>query len=213
MKKVFIKENKSGVIQSLIASVLFLVILEPLINIIKGVATKGISALVDYFYYSCSQTNGMISLCMLAVYMLSAFVSREIVEAINLYKAVFPTSSRSNKESAFQNTENTESSLMDQVATIQKLKRKEKILDILYKSLCMFCVVVQVLFFLYFTVYRFAPAIIRESFDRTIIQITPYTEREKIELMQSNWVCMDTKADYDLIVDEINNIREENGLK
>lgn len=68
MKKTFTKENRAGVIQSLVASILFLVILEPLIRLIKGIATKGILALVDYFYYSCSQINGTI-FCALLLHM------------------------------------------------------------------------------------------------------------------------------------------------
>lgn len=144
-------------------------------------------------------------MCTITAYALTVFIGREIREIIDLYKAAFPT----NKKSVPQNTENSVDSLLEHAVTIQR----EKMLDVLYKGLCIFCVTVQVLFFLNFIVYQCFPAIVRESFDRCIIQITPYTERGKIELMQSNWVCMNTKADYDLIVAEINIIQEENGLK
>lgn len=213
MKKLFAKSDVNGVKQSLIASFLFLLILEPLVNLIKGIATKGILALVDYFYYSCSRINGTIFLCTFAAYMVAVFISREIKGIVRLYKDAFPANKESDKEFVSQNTENTIDSLIEQVNTIQGLKRKKKMLDVLHKGLCIFCIVVQILFFFNFIVYQCFPAIIRESFDRCIIQITPYTEREKIELMQSDWICMDTKADYDLISAEINNIKEENGLK
>ena len=57
------------------------------------------------------------------------------------------------------------------------------------------------------------PTIFKESFDRRIIQITPYVESGKIDLLKSNWACMETKDDYMVIAEEMHSILIENGLK
>lgn len=212
----FLKENRLGVMQSLIASVLFLLIIEPLIHIVRDMLSKGLAALVDYFYYSCSRADGIIFLSTIAMYVVIYFILQTIFE---MCKNIFSEDHKvkePSKESKSQPQENT----VDRINQIVKLSidleksiKREKRLDLTLKGMSIICIIIYVLFFLNIMIYQCFPVAVKASFDRCITQITPYVKDEKIEILRSDWVCMETKEDYDAIVEEINRIQEEHNLK
>ena len=51
------------------------------------------------------------------------------------------------------------------------------------------------------------------KFSRDITKIAPYVEERDIKLLQSDWVRMRSKSDYDEIYEKINEIVETNELK
>ena len=52
-----------------------------------------------------------------------------------------------------------------------------------------------------------------ERFNRNIVQITPYVEKEEVDILLSEWVSMETKSDYDAIYARISEIKQKNNLK
>lgn len=214
--KLFKNENWPGVKQSLIASVLFLIILDPLINLIKDIAAKGLVALVDYFFYSCGHISSATFLCTIAILVFSTMVAQETKEVADSYKAVVSSNEKmekADKKSTHQSADNAADSFAEKTISKYKLKQKLKLLMFVFKGLYVFLTTMYILIFLFVTVYQCFPAIINETFDRSITQIAPYVEDEKIEIMRSDWVSMKTKADFDVINKEIGRIREENNLK
>lgn len=212
----FLKENRLGVMQSLIASVLFLLIIEPLIHIVRDMLSKGLAALVDYFYYSCSRADGIIFLSTIAMYAVVYFVVKIILD---MCKNIF-SESHKKKERTKELKSQPQENAVDQIDQIVKLSmdleksiKREKRLDLTLRGMSIVCIIIYVLFFLNITIYQCFPVAVKASFDRCITQITPYVENEKIEILQSDWVCMETKEDYDVIVEEINRIQEEHNLK
>lgn len=60
--------------------------------------------------------------------------------------------------------------------------------------------------------YVFMPVKLWHDFQIDIIQITPYCDLKTVNELQSKWVCMKSKEDYDAIKNVITVIQEENNL-
>lgn len=213
--KLLKNKNWPGVKQSLIASVLFLIILDPLINLIKDVAAKGLVALVDYFFYSCGHFGSATFLCTIAILVFSTMVAQETKEVADSYKTVVSSNEKMekvDKKSTHQSADNAADSFAEKTISEYKLKQKLKLLMFVFKGLYVFLTTMYILIFLFVTVYQCFPAVINETFDKTITQITPYVKEEKIEMMRSDWVSMKTKDDFDAINEELLRIREEHDL-
>ena len=50
------------------------------------------------------------------------------------------------------------------------------------------------------------------KFEQDIIKVTPYVEEKDIEKLKSDWVCMRSKSDYDVLYEYIDKIKTENKL-
>lgn len=210
------KKHIGGIGQSLIASILFLLIFEPIIQIGKDFTSKGLIALVDYFYYSCGHASGIAFLSTLSVYALTVFICHEIISIIKTVKAAFPKGKERKKphtDSRESNSENKSDSIVVLSREIEKLERKTKTLDRIMIGLVIVSIMCYMLFFLNAVVYQCLPVLVKESFNRSITQITPYVESEQIDLLKSNWANMKSKDDYEVIQEEIDCILIENSLK
>lgn len=93
MKKLFTKSDANGIKQSLIASFIFLVLLEPIIQIGRNLSKGIIDALVDYFYWSCSNVSYA---SFMSYIIFLAFALYMIRDSITLYRDSF--SSNNGKE-------------------------------------------------------------------------------------------------------------------
>ena len=65
-------------------------------------------------------------------------------------------------------------------------------------------------FFMY--TYLFIPVKMWHDFQLDITQITPYCDNKEVERLQSDWVCMERKEDYEAIYNTIFTIRDTKGL-
>ena len=212
----FLKEYRPGVLQSIIASVLFLLIIEPLIHIVRGVVSKGMVALVDYFFYCCGHADGIIFLSTIAMYAVTFFVLNTIGDMCKILFSEIHKEKEPKKELKTQTQEEPVDSINQIVKKsieLEKSKRLEKRLDFVVKGMSIACIILCVLFFLNILIYQCFPVAFKVSFERRITQIIPYVEDEKIEILQSDWVCMETMEDYDALIEEIDCIREEHNLK
>ena len=68
--------------------------------------------------------------------------------------------------------------------------------------------------FLYLFIIFFVttPMELSNKFEQDIIKVTPYVEEKDIEQLKSDWVCMRSKSDYDVLYEYIDKIKTENKL-
>lgn len=217
MKKLFAKSDVNGVKQSLIASLIFLVLLEPMIQIGKNLSKGIIGALMDYFYLSCSRVNNASFVSHIVFLAFAFYMIRDFREFIKLYQGVFSTNKKKEHQHSNDEIKTAEGRELDKIVEtaieIEKKNRKSKRLEVALKVVSTFMIILYVIFFLYILIYWYMPATMHAAFDREIIQLAPYVESEEIDSLKSDWVSMTSKNDYELIVKEIYSIAIESGLK
>ena len=60
--------------------------------------------------------------------------------------------------------------------------------------------------------YTMVPIYMRNNFDLSLTQIAPYVEEQELLNVKSKWVSMETREDYQEIIEYIDNVKTENGL-
>lgn len=216
MKKFFTKDNIRGVMQSIVASILVIILLEPVIEIGKNLGRGIINSFVDYFFVSCAQVSGIKFVSYLAFFAFSWFAIGVIQYFLSA--ATSPLEKKKSVEidqstAANLSPLNSEKSLKEIRAEIDELKKQKTRAERILKIISILFIVLWVLFLFYIVVYQYIPATVNETFSRKIVQITPYVETNEIDLLKSEWVSMKGKDDYDRIAEKIENILLENDLK
>lgn len=220
MKKWLAKENINAIKVSLVACVIFAVLVEPVMQVGKNLGKGIVAALIDYFFYSCSCASGISFISTMVIYATFIFVYLSVRKLVQI---AYPSNE---KEASAKNPENPKEmategqeigQLVDKLAKtavrIDKLERKIKKQAYALKITSIVTSFAWIILLFDLAVYQYAPTLMKESFDRRITQIIPYVESQKIDLLKSDWVSMDSKEDYDKIVAEIESILAENNLK
>ncbi len=213
MKRLIKKDSLNAIWFSIVAGILLSQVFEPIIKIGKNLGDGLIVALVDYFYFSCGQANSTSFVNYIACFLFLFVVFPVVKDAITLILNFRKKEDIATSSSTEVVSEESPKTLDDLIETGIKLKAKNKRKMLYYKIVLVICAIILILTVCNVTIYKYGPTIVKESFDRRITQITPYTENEKIALLKSDWVSMKSKSDYDKIVEEINSILEENNLK
>ncbi len=78
---------------------------------------------------------------------------------------------------------------------------------------CILLAIATLMSFLLCYYWIIIPFASREQFELDISLIKPYTTEENVGKLQSEWVRMKTKSDYDKIYEIINEIKEREGLQ
>lgn len=67
---------------------------------------------------------------------------------------------------------------------------------------------------MYFLVVFFVtmPMNLQNKFEQDLVKIAPYVEEDEITQLKSDWVCMRSKPEYDVIYTTIDKIKEEYSL-
>lgn len=216
MKDLFKKDNINGIWISIVAGILLSQIFDPMIQIGKNLGKGTINALIDYFFYSCSRADNVGFANYILYFAFILMILPPIKDAVSLVWS-FRKREDTSKNTKEETIERKPKDLLDDILEIRinekKLENKRKKDMIFLKIISVICTAFLILIFCNIVIYRYMPTVFKESFDRRIIQITPYVEREKIDLLKSNWVSMETKDDYMIIAEEIHSILLENGLK
>lgn len=90
----------------------------------------------------------------------------------------------------------------------KELKKKEKEL----KHASIWLILISVLFFVVVFFYVVFPIHLKDNFDVSVKQISPFIEEQDRLKLESDWISMKSQADYEKISDYINSIKEENNL-
>lgn len=69
-----------------------------------------------------------------------------------------------------------------------------------------------VLYLSFIVIAYIAPNLLWESYKRDVTKIKPYVEQQEIEQIESDWVCMKNKEDYDAIYKFIDDIKDKHDL-
>lgn len=147
---------------------------------------------------------------------LAASSSKTIIDGLKTYKKAFDLQMKSKKygpevieeiaDAALANKENAKK--QQERKTVPELIQNGKKIG---RSAVWFIVIVLLTYF-YMGFFITAPMTISNGFKNDIIKITPYVEEYDIKKLQSDWVCMRSKADYDKIYEVINGVKKEHNL-
>ena len=216
MNDLFKKDNINGIWISIVAGILLSQIFDPLIKIGKNLGKGVINAFVDYFFYSCSNTNDTYFVNYI-LYIVFLLIILPIIK--DAFSIIIDLRKKGNVSKSLpaktpeKEAENPLSEIVDNVIKMKALDDKREKRRRFTQISSAICAIVLILSLLDVALYKYAPTIVKGTFDRCIVQITPYVEKERIDLLKSNWVSMKTKSDYDIIANEIDSILIENELK
>lgn len=73
-------------------------------------------------------------------------------------------------------------------------------------------IVIFVLYFAYIFLFNLLPHGLWTDYQRDLLKIAPYIEQQDLDIIKSNWVCMQSKEDYDNIYKRIDAIKNEYDL-
>lgn len=216
MKNLFKKDNLNGIWISIVAGILLSQIFDPMIQIGKNLGKGVINALVDYFFYSCGKANDT-DFANYILYMAFLLIALPVIK--DTFSLILDLSKKEDVSKSLptktpgEEIKDSRSKVIDNAIKIKELDNKREKKRRSLRALSIICAIVLVLAFGDIVLYKYAPTIFKGTFDRCIIQITPYVDNKRIDLLKSSWVSMETKSDYEMIAKEIDSILIENGLK
>lgn len=184
--KQWLRQNRDNIISGIIASIIF-TILPKIISMTPAFGGSIYSLLVNIIYsYSASWNSEMMSSLIFSMFF-------ALVLSSTVIRIVFNCNNR-RREKRYNNEETISKE-------IAKIKKRIKV----YKSIrCLFTVI--------FILFIYYPMVLFHRFENDLIAIRPYIRDEEYYLIQSNWVQMKSKDDYDEIYERINDVIQQNGL-
>ena len=209
MKKLFSKEGIGSVFQSLVASLIVIYLIQPTIEIGKNLGKGIIKSFFDYFFYSCARASGIDfvnyiafnAILWFAFYMIDHFLSTGFPRT---EKKKFTKDNEGKNNDV--NPQNSRKHPKDPKSEIERLERMLKIISTI-------ATIVWVLFLCNIIIFQYAPVVVKNTFDRRVVQVTPYIEAEEVDLLKSEWVSMESREDYVLISKKIDDILAKNNLE
>ncbi|HAN20404.1 MAG: hypothetical protein A2Y15_08605 [Clostridiales bacterium GWF2_36_10] len=190
----WLKTDKAQTIYiSIISTLIFTIIIEPAIEIMKHMGNGFFKSLFNYTYIVAAKANDSYFITLIIgglFYLFFGILSGYVFGSIT-YKI---------KNKQVKNTDFGEAK-KDRFNTKINNFSKSKITVIILLLLLSLD-----MFIGYFS------QILKNEFDINIITITPYTESHQIDLLKSNWTKMKSKDDYNKIYEVINKIKEINDL-
>ena len=220
MKKLFAKENIITIVLSVVASIIFAHFVDPMMNFLGEIGNRLIEIAVNYYYVSCANTTNT-TFTEFIVYIIFVWGIANIVTTLRPH--AFPYSKKNRDKDNIKPTDKNEKgqlSILDiekkisiLEAEIQELEstkvqtqNKVKIVSRLM-LFAIFC------FFLWVIVFIYSPVLAKNDFDRKVIQITPYVDSIELAHLNADWVSMETRSDYLILKDKLQNIMEANDIK
>lgn len=219
MRKVFTKENTTGILISVIASIIFVRLVDPLMDLLGMIGIRVIEAFVNKYYAVCANATDYQFIRFVA-YIVFIIGITGIWDVFKYF--AFPPKRTSIEEkselmykekieeSDLSNIENEVTKLSMRMQKLKASKEKQQKQRVIISRIML---VATSLCFIWVILFVFAPTLVKGEFDRKIIQITPYVTEERINLLKSDWVSMESKADYKEISEYIDSVLVENGLK
>lgn len=193
------KKHKPEIVLSIIGSLIASFIFQ-----IAGSAPDiGKSFLETILNYVFSSASMMDEQALITLFFTMTFI---FVIIYTLTNTIIKISSLNNKDNKIpRDTENPEKAL-------QKLNKKIDILEKRIKKSGIMVIITTILLSIHLIITIIAPAIINAGFKNNITMIKPYTDSQTVMMLESDWIRMKSKDNYDKIYDIINQIKEENGL-
>lgn len=99
--------------------------------------------------------------------------------------------------------------------TLEEIKNETKDIIKQGKKIRILTILFGVFFAFYFVnviVFTMLPNVMFREYQRDIIKISPYAEQQELDIIKSDWVCMQSKDDYDDIYKRIDKVKKEHKL-
>lgn len=221
LKKLWEKTKASPIGSGLIASFIFLIIFEPLLDFaainIPLIVSAVSSALVNFIYARAATMtlNKLVLYALVALF--SYYVTTNIIKTLAA-KPMLPAENNIGSEppahqdgemDVAKELENLENQIIDVEKRIDILIEKRRRLDqvLWWVNLAMI-----VLLAMYVLLVFVIPFTIHVSFQDAILLIAPHTDDATIKELISKWAQMKNHSDYKEIAQAINDIRSAAGI-
>lgn len=189
---------------TIIASLIFFV-LGKLFGAAPIIGTTIISTISNLiFTMAAQQTHFTFTLC------LYSFLLGVAVDVCVILVRLLVSLVTDNKKEEKKSDHSPKQSLKSLFQELEEENKKER------KKLtrkAFFCALYMFLFTLFLITTMLIPISLADSFERDITFIRPYVKEETVQQLQSDWVDMRSKADYDAIYSSIKPIKKEHSQK
>ena len=221
MKELYIKHKREiwvGVVVSLITAAI-IKLGDWFITVLPTIGTSVFETLSNVLYsLAATYTDNTI----LKIILLSGFSFlvgssiKTVTDGFKIYKSALRLEKNSKKFSENKLKEINEQAVIElgykdesnKPETISELVQKGKKVG---KSAIQL-VIMTVFLYLFIIFFVTTPMELSNKFEQDIIKVTPYVEEKDIEQLKSDWVCMRSKSDYDVLYEYIDKIKTENKL-
>jgi len=221
MKELYIKHKREiwvGVVVSLITAAI-IKLGDWFITVLPTIGTSVFETLSNVLYsLAATYTDNTI----LKIILLSGFSFlvgssiKTVTDGFKIYKSALRLEKNSKKFSEDKLKEINEQAVIElgykdesnKPETISELVQKGKKVG---KSAIQL-VIMTVFLYLLIIFFVTTPMELSNKFEQDIIKVTPYVEEKDIEQLKSDWVCMRSKSDYDVLYEYIDKIKTENKL-
>jgi len=221
MKELYIKHKREiwvGVVVSLITAAI-IKLGDWFITVLPTIGTSVFETLSNVLYsLAATYTDNTI----LKIILLSGFSFlvgssiKTVTDGFKIYKSALRLEKNSKKFSEDKLKEINEQAVIElgykdesnKPETISELVQKGKKVG---KSAIQL-VIMTVFLYLFIIFFVTTPMELSNKFEQDIIKVTPYVEEKDIEQLKSDWVCMRSKSDYDVLYEYIDKIKTENKL-
>lgn len=148
--------------------------------------------------------------------MLAGTTVSTIKKGINIYKSVLRLEKRVKGLPKERLNKITEEALSEE-KTEKKSEKPESIPMLIQNgkqigksSILLIILIVLMYFFIIFFVTT--PMSLHNKFEQDLVKIAPYVEEVEITQLKSDWVCMRSKSEYDIIYSVIDKVKEKYSL-
>lgn len=222
MRQVFTKKNITGILLSVIASIIFVRLVDPLMDVLGMIGTQIAGEFVNKYYVVCAnatdyQFTGFIAYMVFILGITNAWNTFKYFafpkKEMPAKKEPEPICEEITEEADLSTIKNEITKITARIQELKNYKEKQQKQQKQRVIISRIMLVATFLCFILIIIFVYSPTIVKGSFDRKIIQITPYVTEERINLLKSDWVSMKSKADFKEISEYIDSVLVENGLK
>lgn len=221
MKELYIKHKREiwvGVVVSLITAAI-IKLGDWFITVLPTIGTSVFETLSNVLYsLAATYTDNTI----LKIILLSGFsflVGSSIktgTDGFKLYKSALRLEKNSKKFSEDKLKEINEQAVIE-LGYKDESNKPETISELVQKGKkvgkrAIQLVTMTVFLYLFIIFFVTTPMELSNKFEQDIIKVTPYVEEKDIQKLKSDWVCMRSKSDYDVLYEYIDKIKTENKL-
>lgn len=173
------------------------------------------SSLSRYFFTSVAKTTDTTLITLL----FSLLIGATIAYTMGLVFEGFRMSRKSIKESERIIKEVSETSVRENKPVREDIKKEivneaektikdgKKIRKLLIAMVAFF-----VVYFASMITFDIIPHAMWNDYQRDLIKIAPYIDQHDLDVIKSDWICMQSKEDYDKIYERINQMKEKHNL-
>jgi len=219
--KEFIKKYRREVVVGVVVSLITALILkfgDWIIEVVPTVGSTLFESVSNVMYTLAATHSDNMLLGILLLGGLGAMVgsmAKNIIEGLKLYKSVKEIEKRSKNLSEDEIKKLNEEVV--QKPLLEEEQKPESVKDVVSKGKKIgrstIMIVITIIFaYLFISFCITTPMSLSNEFKQDIVKITPYTEEKQIQQLESDWVCMRSKSDYDDIYEFIDEIKREHSL-